>query len=124
MAPNFSKFTSRTDVKIALAASAALSAWIIKKAIKSSQTKTKKSNRLTLEESVQYMIKDKDKRGLKAEINSKFFRELLVLWKIMVPGVWSKESGLMVMIAVSLVSRTLCDLWFIQHTTHIEGYRL
>ncbi|XP_050676202.1 ATP-binding cassette sub-family D member 3 [Leptidea sinapis] len=121
MAPNFSKFTSRTDVKIALAASAALSAWIIKKAIKSSQTKTKKSNRLTLEESVQYMIKDKDKRGLKAEINSKFFRELLVLWKIMVPGVWSKESGLMVMIAVSLVSRTLCDLWFIQHTTHIEG---
>lgn len=35
MAPNFSKITSRTDVKIAVAASAALGAWIIRNSLKS-----------------------------------------------------------------------------------------
>lgn len=35
MAPNFSKITSRTDVKIGLAASAALGAWLLKKSISS-----------------------------------------------------------------------------------------
>lgn len=35
MAPNFSKITSRTDVKIGLAASAAIGAWVIKNALKS-----------------------------------------------------------------------------------------
>ncbi|XP_045493223.1 ATP-binding cassette sub-family D member 3 isoform X2 [Colias croceus] len=121
MAPNFSKITSRTDVKIALAASAALGAWIVKNSIKSSQKKNAKPSSLTLEESVQYMIKDKDKKGPRAQVNAKFFNELKVLWKIMVPGVWSKESGFMVMIALSLIARTMCDLWIIQHTTFIEG---
>lgn len=35
MAPNFSRLTERTDVKIALAASAALSAWYIRNSLKS-----------------------------------------------------------------------------------------
>ncbi|XP_075970908.1 ATP binding cassette subfamily D member Pmp70 [Anticarsia gemmatalis] len=121
MAPNFSKITSRTDVKIALAASAALSAWIIKKSLKSSKQKNAKPGRLSPEEQIQYMIKDKNKKGPRAQVDARFIEELKVLWKIMMPSMWSKESGFMVLIAISLISRSMCDLWLIQHTTLIEG---
>ncbi|CAH3986668.1 unnamed protein product [Pieris brassicae] len=121
MAPNLSKLTSRTDVKIAIAASAALGAWILNNSIKSSKIKHVKSGQITLEESVQYMIKDKNEKSTKAQVNAKFFKELKALWKIMVPGLWTKESGFMVLIALSLIARTMCDLWLIQHTTFIEG---
>ncbi|CAK1604520.1 unnamed protein product [Parnassius mnemosyne] len=121
MAPSFSKITSRTDVKIAIAATAALSAWLIKKSINSRQPRCTRPGQISPEERVQYMIKDKNKKGPKAQVDARFFAELKALWKIMVPEVWSKESGLMVLIAMSLISRTMCDLWFIQHTTLIEG---
>ncbi|XP_046960355.1 ATP-binding cassette sub-family D member 3 [Vanessa cardui] len=120
MAPNFSKITSRTDVKIGLAASAALSAWLLRNFLKPSASKNIKPG-LSPEERVQYMIKDKDKKGPKAQVDARFFAELKVLWGIMVPGLWTKESGFMVLIALSLISRTLCDLWLIQHTTLVEG---
>lgn len=67
------------------------------------------------------MIKDKDRKGPKAQVDAQFFAELKSLWKIMVPGLWTKESGFMALIALSLISRTLCDLWLIQHTTLVEG---
>ncbi|XP_063821103.1 ATP-binding cassette sub-family D member 3 [Ostrinia nubilalis] len=122
MAPNFSKFTSRTDVKIGLAASAALGAWIIRNSLKASENKNiKRATRLSPEEQIQYMIKEKNKKGPKAQIDARFFAELKKLWRIMFPGLWSKESGLMVLIAFSLISRSMCDLWLIQHTTLIEG---
>lgn len=76
---------------------------------------------LSPEERVQYMIKDKDQKGPKAQVDARFFAELKVLWGIMVPGIWSKESAFMGLIALSLIARTLCDLWLIQHTTLIEG---
>ncbi|XP_028162377.1 ATP-binding cassette sub-family D member 3-like [Ostrinia furnacalis] len=122
MAPNFSKFTSRTDVKIGLAASAAIGAWIIRNSLKASENKNiKRATRLSPEEQIQYMIKEKNKKGPKAQIDARFFAELKKLWRIMFPGLWSKESGLMVLIAFSLISRSMCDLWLIQHTTLIEG---
>ncbi|XP_050342814.1 ATP-binding cassette sub-family D member 3 isoform X1 [Nymphalis io] len=120
MAPNLSKITSRTDVKIGIAASAALSAWLLRNFIKPSTSKNVKPV-LSPEERVQYMIKDNDKKGPKAQVDARFFSELKVLWGIMVPGLWTKESGFMVLIALSLISRTLCDLWLIQHTTLVEG---
>ncbi|XP_026490109.1 ATP-binding cassette sub-family D member 3 [Vanessa tameamea] len=120
MAPNLSKFTSRTDVKIGIAASAALSAWLLRNFLKPSASKNLKPG-LSPEERVQYMIKDKDKKEPKAQVDARFFAELKVLWGIMVPGLWTKESGFMVLIALSLISRTLCDLWLIQHTTLVEG---
>ncbi|CAG9560707.1 unnamed protein product [Danaus chrysippus] len=119
MAPNFSKITSRTDVKLGLAASAALSAWILRNFLKSK--KNVKQGQLSPAETVQYMIKDKDRKGPKAQVDAQFFAELKSLWKIMVPGLWTKESGFMALIALSLISRTLCDLWLIQHTTLVEG---
>ncbi|CAH2075551.1 unnamed protein product, partial [Iphiclides podalirius] len=121
MAPNFSKITSRTDVKIAIAATAAISAWYIKNSIESSKPKHARPGYISPEERVQYMIKDKDKKSPKAQVDARFFAELIALWKIMVPGLWSKESGFMMLIALSLVSRTMCDLWLIQHTTLVEG---
>ncbi|XP_049703008.1 ATP-binding cassette sub-family D member 3 [Helicoverpa armigera] len=121
MAPNFSKITSRTDVKIALAASAALSAWVIRNSLKSSKHKNAKPGRLSPEEQIQYMIKERDKKGPKAQVDARFIAELKTLWKIMMPSMWSKESGFMVLIAISLISRSMCDLWLIQHSTLIEG---
>ncbi|XP_068630883.1 ATP-binding cassette sub-family D member 3 [Battus philenor] len=121
MAPNFSKFTSRTDVKIGIAATAAISAWLIKNSIKPSNKKYTRPGEISPDERVQYMIKEKGKKSPKAQVDARFFAELNTLWKIMVPGLWSKESGLMVLIALSLVSRTMCDLWLIQHTTLVEG---
>ncbi|KPJ18353.1 ATP-binding cassette sub-family D member 3 [Papilio machaon] len=121
MAPNFSKITSRTDVKIAIAATAAISAWLIKNSIKTSKTRCTRPGQLSPEERVQYMIKEKNRKDPKAQVDARFFAELKVLWKIMVPGLWSKESGFMVLIAIALISRTMCDLWLIQHTTLVEG---
>ncbi|KAL4721110.1 hypothetical protein ACJJTC_005657 [Scirpophaga incertulas] len=122
MAPNFSKLTSRTDIKVALAASAALSAWFIRNKLQSSSNKNvKRATRLSPEEQVQYMIKEKNKKVPKAQVDARFFTELKALWSIMFPGIWSKESGLMVLIALSLISRSICDLWLIQHTTLVEG---
>ncbi|RVE45772.1 hypothetical protein evm_009572 [Chilo suppressalis] len=122
MAPNFSKLTTRTDVKIALAASAAISAWVIRNALQGRKNKKdKKLARLSPEEQIQYMIKEKRKKSPKAQVDARFFAELKVLWGIMFPGLCSKESGLMVLIALSLISRSLCDLWLIQHSTLIEG---
>lgn len=81
----------------------------------------KKPVRLSPEEQIQYMIKDKDKKGPKAQVDARFIAEFSALWKIMVPGLWSKESAFMVLIAMSLISRSMCDLWLIQHTTLVEG---
>lgn len=121
MAPSLSKLTQRTDVKIALAASAAFSAWIIKNSIKSRTPKNVKPLELSPEERIQYMIKERDKKSPRAQVDAKFLSELKALWKIMMPGLWTKESGFMVLIAFSLISRSMCDLWLIQHTTLIEG---
>lgn len=108
-------------MKIALAASAALSAWVIRNSLKSSKHKNVKSNRLSPEEQIQYMIKEKNKKDPKAQVDARFLAELSALWKIMMPSLWCKESGFMVMVALSLISRSMCDLWLIQHTTLIEG---
>lgn len=67
------------------------------------------------------MIKEKNKKDPKAQVDARFLAELSALWKIMMPSLWCKESGFMVMVALSLISRSMCDLWLIQHTTLIEG---
>lgn len=121
MAPNFSKLTSRTDVRIALAASAALSAWLIKNSFKSSKSRKSRTGALLPEDQIQYMIKEKNKKSPRAQVDAKFISELKVLWKIMMPSLWSKEGAFMTLIAFSLISRSMCDLWLIQQTTLIEG---
>ncbi|KAJ0179705.1 hypothetical protein K1T71_004296 [Dendrolimus kikuchii] len=121
MAPNFSKLTDRTDVRIALAASAAASAWLIRNSIKSRKNENVKPAKLSPDEQIQYMIKEKGRSGPKAQLDARFVAEFKALWKIMVPGFWTKESAFMTLIALALISRSMCDLWLIQHTTFIEG---
>ncbi|XP_059052314.1 ATP-binding cassette sub-family D member 3 [Achroia grisella] len=124
MAPNYSKLISRTDVRIAIAASTALTAWYVKNYYrpgKRSRSKDGRLNKLSPDQQIQYMIKQETKKGPKGKVDARFWADLKVLWKVMFPGLWSKESGLMVLIALSLISRSVCDLWLIQHTTLIEG---
>lgn len=58
----------------------------------------------------------------KAQVNAVFFHRLRQLLKIGIPGILSPEFGCVLLVAISLVGRTLCDLWLIQKTTLIETY--
>lgn len=57
---------------------------------------------------------------MKAHVNREFFKNLCQLLKIVVPGWGSRESGLLFLVALSLVARSLCDLWMINNGTKIE----
>lgn len=57
---------------------------------------------------------------MKAHVGTHFFRQLGALLRIAIPGLVSPESGFMVLVAVSLGARTLCDIWMIRNATSIE----
>ncbi|CAH1996602.1 unnamed protein product [Acanthoscelides obtectus] len=68
------------------------------------------------------MISDKSENKTKATVDRKFFIELKQLLNIAVPGWSSPECGLFFLIALSLVSRSMCDLWLIDKGTKIESH--
>lgn len=39
----------------------------------------------------------------------------------MVPGFWSIESGLLFLVAASLIGRSVSDIWMIQNATVVES---
>uniref|UniRef100_A0A8C7HQK8 ATP-binding cassette, sub-family D (ALD), member 3b n=1 Tax=Oncorhynchus kisutch TaxID=8019 RepID=A0A8C7HQK8_ONCKI len=57
----------------------------------------------------------------KTVVDKVFFARVLKIVKIMVPGVFCKESGYCLLIAAMLVARTYCDVWMIQNGTMIES---
>lgn len=59
-------------------------------------------------------------KGPKAQVNAVFFRRVLQLLKIGIPGVLTSEFGMVILVAASLVGRTLCDLYLIKKATEIE----
>lgn len=65
--------------------------------------------------------KSSQSKGQKAHVDAVFLQQLRALWKIIVPGAFSPESGFMCLVAGSLVARSLCDLWMIHNGTLIEG---
>lgn len=68
------------------------------------------------------MIKEHAKqKNPKPQVDARFIAELKAIWKILVPGFWTKEAGFMGLVALSLIARSMCDLWLIQMTTIIEG---
>ncbi|XP_055384994.1 ATP-binding cassette sub-family D member 3 [Condylostylus longicornis] len=77
--------------------------------------------RLLYEDKIQYTIKEKEKRLQKAQVNAEFFRQLKSLLKILVPRVWSKETALLLLIAGTLIARSVSDIWLIQIATLIES---
>uniref|UniRef100_A0A2K6LL67 ATP binding cassette subfamily D member 3 n=1 Tax=Rhinopithecus bieti TaxID=61621 RepID=A0A2K6LL67_RHIBE len=68
-------------------------------------------------------LQNNEKEGKKerAVVDKVFFSRLAQILKIMVPRTFCKETGYLVLIAVTLVSRTYCDVWMIQNGTLIES---
>ncbi|CAB3986666.1 ATP-binding cassette sub-family D member 3 [Paramuricea clavata] len=62
----------------------------------------------------------KSKVKSRAAVDKKFFRNLFQLIKIVIPGWLTPETGLLLLVAASLLTRTYCDLWMIQNTTSVE----
>uniref|UniRef100_A0A4W5QRU0 ATP-binding cassette sub-family D member 3 n=1 Tax=Hucho hucho TaxID=62062 RepID=A0A4W5QRU0_9TELE len=66
------------------------------------------------------LSKDEAKKE-RTVVDKVFFARILKIVKIMVPGVFCKESGYCLLIAAMLVARTYCDVWMIQNGTMIES---
>ncbi|KAK9528044.1 hypothetical protein VZT92_014545 [Zoarces viviparus] len=64
---------------------------------------------------------EKDGRKDRAAVDKDFFRRIFQILGIMVPQVFCKETGYLVLIAAMLVTRTYCDVWMIQNGTMIES---
>lgn len=62
----------------------------------------------------------KDNKKQKAYVDGRFFRQLRELFSIVCPGVFTAEFGYMVLVAVTLLGRTSCDIWMINNGTVIE----
>lgn len=81
------------------------------------QTQKRKS---TLADLKVKLKEDQTKRS-KAAVDTLFFSRLYKILKILIPGWFSTESGLLLMVALSLVLRTICDIWMIQNSTSVES---
>lgn len=53
-----------------------------------------------------------NKKYKKVGVNAEFFEQMKRLFPICVPGLFSKESGLLVVLASVLIARTWLDIWF------------
>ncbi|KAK0091950.1 hypothetical protein PV326_002479 [Microctonus aethiopoides] len=117
MAPALSKFITKQNVAGAFALSALI--WLLKR---KSTKKTIKSRSLWPTNDVHYVInEEKPKRPTKAHVDAAFFKQLYQLLSIGIPGILSPEAGFALLVAGSLVARSLCDLWMIRTSTLIEG---
>mmetsp|Transcript_18234 Transcript_18234/g.20278 ORF Transcript_18234/g.20278 Transcript_18234/m.20278 type:complete len:676 (+) Transcript_18234:19-2046(+) len=63
--------------------------------------------------------KTKSKKSRRPAVNSEFFKRLYKFLPILIPGVFSKESLYMVVIAVVLSTRTFLDLWLIRNNADV-----
>lgn len=116
MAPALSKFTNRRTLGAACALTALI--WILKK--RNKKQLVKKRNVWSAND-IQYVIKEEKPKGPKAYVNARFFRQLRQLLAIGVPSLISTEFGYVLLVAASLVARSLCDLWMINIGTLIES---
>jgi ATP-binding cassette, subfamily D (ALD), member 3 len=60
------------------------------------------------------------RKGERVAVNPVFFKRIGSLLKIVLPGVLTAETGFMLLVSLSLVSRTTADLWVISTSTSIE----
>ncbi|XP_044754132.1 ATP-binding cassette sub-family D member 3 [Coccinella septempunctata] len=121
MAPSLSKYANKNYVIAAAGVSALM--WILasrRKAQLGEQIK-KKAKSSDKEEDVKYMIAEKSSLTVKAQVDRKFFSQLGQLLKIVIPGITTKESFLMALVAMSLIARSACDIWLINNGTKIES---
>ncbi|XP_075689298.1 ATP-binding cassette sub-family D member 3 [Rhinoderma darwinii] len=64
---------------------------------------------------------EKESKKEKAVVDRVFFGRIGHILKILVPKTFSKEGGYLLLIAITLVARTYCDIWMIQNGTFIES---
>ncbi|KAF5272212.1 hypothetical protein FQA39_LY01294 [Lamprigera yunnana] len=120
MAPNYSKHLTRNNAVVA--ASVAVTLWTIYRR----QRNTSKSKKMKIQKEnkpeISYIITEKEtKVKKKVLVNRKFFQQLRVLLKIGIPNWFSSEVGCMLLVALSLVGRSMCDLWTIHTFSKIES---
>ena len=65
-------------------------------------------------------IQKSRKLAEKAQIDAVFLRKIKAILKIIVPGFFSPEAGFLLLVASSLIARSVCDVWLIQNSTSIE----
>ncbi|KAK9305710.1 hypothetical protein QLX08_003454 [Tetragonisca angustula] len=117
MAPTFSKFMTRRNVAGACALTALI--WILKRRNRKQATKYRNAWPTN---DIQYVIKEEEKPKVpKAHVNARFFRQLYQLLKIGIPSVVSLEMGFIVLIAGTLVVRSVCDFQLINMITALDA---
>ncbi|XP_063216739.1 ATP-binding cassette sub-family D member 3 isoform X2 [Bacillus rossius redtenbacheri] len=117
MAPALSKYVTKKSVAGAVSFSVLL--WLLRLR-KSRNRAAKKFIKKPAHSDIQYVVGEKSTQKTKAQVDAVFFRQLCKLLSIVVPGVFTPESGFLLLVAGALVARSLCDLWMIQTGTHIE----
>lgn len=100
--------------------SAVLSLGVIAAYIVTSKARRKSKERSHGQE-VKVVIAKKEDKKEKAAVDGVFLRQMAHLVKIIVPGLFSPESGYLLLVAATLVTRTFCDIWMIQNGTYIES---
>lgn len=58
------------------------------------------------------------------QVNREFFKSLKGILKILVPRVFSAEAGFLTLVAMTLILRSMCDIWMIHNGTLIERWVL
>lgn len=81
-----------------------------------------KNRRDAAAERVQYVINEKA-RGSKerVQVDGVFAGRIAAILRIIIPGPLSPEMFYMLLVAASLVTRSVCDIWMIQNGTSIES---
>nr|CAD7412106.1 unnamed protein product [Timema cristinae] len=115
MAPALSKYITTQSVLGA----ASVSVFLLLLRMRRKSERLKKL-RKAAHADIQYVVGEKSTTKTKAQVDALFLRQLRKLLGIVVPGVFTPETGHLVLIAAALVARSLCDLWMIQTGTHIE----
>ncbi|KAF7992527.1 hypothetical protein HCN44_004871 [Aphidius gifuensis] len=118
MAPAISKFVTKQNIAGAFAITT-LIWWLKRKRTR----RIPKSRALWPTNNVQYVINEqqKPKSPSRAHVDAAFFRQLKQLLVIGIPSLFSLEAGFVILVAGSLVARSLCDIWMIRMSTLIEG---
>ncbi|CAN8003883.1 unnamed protein product [Ixodes hexagonus] len=113
MAPSLSKLIPPRKPAIVAGAVTVVYLWSYLRFLR----KQKKSKELA---AAALVYDKKDAKREKAHVDREFFRQLKDLIKVVVPGILTPEFGYMLLVASSLVGRTLCDIWLIRNGTVIE----
>ncbi|KAG8312508.1 ATP-binding cassette sub- D member 3 [Homalodisca vitripennis] len=116
MAPNFSKYI--TPSSVAGVASVSFLIWLISQKNNKRPTKNKKPP----VPDIQYLIGEKSPTTTKkAQVDAIFFGQLRKILSICIKGVFTPETGFLGLVAMSLIARSLCDIWMIQNHTAAEN---